>query len=104
MSGITSRFVIRPRFHQKTMRIVAGSEHVTVLLKSASAKRTTENTYHRSSWRRRRNDFFFGGSSCSGGENLKYASIDARKNPPERTFFLCVTHATDSTLTGCSAK
>src|SRR5256714_1481969 len=72
----------------------AGKVHAVVLALSANTKRTSDNTSQRDAER-------FG---VSASMNRIQARSDEKKKTPINTFLRSVTHATDSTWTGCKAN
>src|SRR4030095_7258981 len=86
---------IRSRFHQIRIASTTGSEHVTLLESRAQIKKNKERT---NQLPRR------GRSRVSKFSKLRYARMLPRKNAVERRFLISVTHATDSTMTGRTAR
>src|SRR5438067_11583855 len=94
-NGRKSAGRIRSRFHQMRIASTTGSEQVTLLESRAQIKKSKERT---NQLPRR------GRSRLSKFSKLRYARTLSRKNAVERRFLISVTHATDSTMTGCRAK
>src|ERR1700722_527828 len=85
----TSFHSTRPRRHHAMPISTKGSGAAAVLLNNASTNAPMEIQYQR---------LWFASS------NFKYDSSDSAKKKNERVFFNSAIHATDATLTGCSAK